>query len=145
MARIRTAYGLPPSKSGPWLVGPYTVEMTPTAAVKRVGRFSETLSLGLLVQLPDPDGVGSSELEHPAYMRQLVELAPRSASHLAIPRHVRFHIPGCPPVIGLGLYDTHNTLEGYGVFRSSRVTSCRPERFDFPSHQIQIKRPPSSR
>ena len=141
MARIKTAYGLPASGNGPWMVGPFTVEMTPTAAVKRMGCFSEAISLGLLVQLPDPDGVGSIELKHPGYMRQLTELTPRSASHLTIPRHVRFDVQGCPAVVGLGLYDLHGVLEGYGVLRSSRIAWRRPERFEFASHQILIKRP----
>lgn len=145
MARIKTAYGLPASGNGPWMVGPYTVEMTPTAAVKRTGRFSETIALGLLVQLPDPDGVGASELDHLEYLRQLVELTPQSATHLAVPRHLRFEVHGCPAIVGLGLYEPRGVLEGYGVLRSSRISWRRPEQFDFPPHRILIKRPTWSR
>lgn len=145
MPRVKMAYGLPASEHGPWMVGPFTVEMTPTAAVKRTGRFSETVSLGLLVQLPDPDGVGASELNHPGYTRQSVELTPRSASHLAIPSNLRFEVHGCPTIVGLGLYDPRGVLEGYGVLRSPRIAWRRPEQFEFRSHHIVIKRLPSSR
>ncbi len=123
------------------MVSPFNVEMTATAAVKQTGLFSGTISIGLLVRLPDPDGVGASELQHTGYMRQLVELTPRSATHLTIPRHVWFEVHECPAVVGLGLYDQHGVLEGYGVLRSSRIAWRRPERFEFPSHQILIKRP----
>lgn len=141
MARARAAYGLPDTDHGRWMVGPFTVAMTATAMVKRTGYFSSALSLGLLVRLPDPDGVGSAELQHEGYVRQRVDLTDQSASHLTIPRHVQFDVPDCPAVVGLGLYAPDGTLEGYGVFRSSRVAWARPETFGFPSHRILIKRP----
>lgn len=145
MIHIKTAYGRPSSEHGPWMVGPFSVEMAPTAAVKRAGCFSKATTLGILVQLPDPDGVGSIELKHPAYMRQMADLAPRSASHLVIPHRVQFEVPGCPTVVGLGLYDPDGALEGYGVFRSVRVGWRRPEQFEFPSHRILIRRPTTPR
>lgn len=141
MAPAKTAYGLPDAEYGRWMVGPFTVAMTATAAVKRLGCFSDVLFLGLLVGLPDPDGVGSSELKHSSYARQPVALTAHSSNHLTIPRHVRFEVPDCPAVVGLGLYGPDERLEGYGVFRSSRIAWAKPETFDFPSHRILIKRP----
>ncbi len=141
MGRVKLVYGQPPSSDGPWKASPFTVEMTPTAAVKRSGVFSSPLYLGLLVQLPDPDGIGAVELDHPGYLRQLIELVPRSSAHLTIPRPVLFEIHDCPTVVGLGLFDGDAMTEGYGVLRSSRTAWRRPEKFEFPSHQILIKRP----
>ena len=57
MSRIKPTYGQPVSPNGPWMTSPFTAEMTPTAAVKRAGAYSSAVYLGLLVQLPDPDGV----------------------------------------------------------------------------------------
>lgn len=134
---------LSPFKSLPrYRVGPFTAEMSPTAAVKRAGAFSQPLFMGLLVQLPDPDGVGAQELDHAAYQRQLVELTARSASHLTVPRPVVFDIHDCPEVVGIGLFDGDGVCEGYGALRSSRISPQRPDHFEFPSHQIMVKRPP---
>lgn len=139
--RITPSFGQPPSPHGPFQISPFTAELAPTAATKRAGVFSEPLYVGLLVQLPDPDGVGSVELDHPSYARQLVELAPRSASHLIIPRHIWFEVLGCPPIIGLALFDGDAVAEAYGVIRSSRIAWRQPETFEFASHQILVKRP----
>lgn len=49
------------------MASPFTAELPPTAAIKRAGVFSSPLFLGLLVELPDPDGVGSLEQDHPDY------------------------------------------------------------------------------
>nr|WP_314188142.1 hypothetical protein [uncultured Brevundimonas sp.] len=141
MSRIKPTYGQPVSPNGPWMTSPFTAEMTPTAAVKRVGDYSRPVYLGLLVQLPDPDGVGAVELAHAQYLRQLVELTPRSTSHLTIPRPVFFDLHGCPPVVGTALYDCEGALEGYGVLRSSRVSDRGATTFEFASHQILIKKP----
>ena len=141
MSRAKPTFGQPPSPNGPWMASPFNAEMTPTAAIKRAGAFSSPLYLGLLVGLPDPDGVGSIELDHPAYMRQLIELSSRSASHLTIPRPVLFEVHGCPAVLGVGLYDSDGNAEGYGVLRSSRIARRRPDKFEFAACQILIKRP----
>ena len=140
-SRIKRTYGQPLSPIGPWMTSPFTTEMSPTAAVKRAGEFSSPVYLGLLIQLPDPDGVGEVELAHPQYVRQLVELIPRSAFHLTIPRLVVFDVHGSPPVVGLGLYDSEGGLESYGVLRSSRISDRPATRFEFGSHQILIKKP----
>lgn len=141
MSRIKPTYGQPVSPNGPWMTSPFTAEMTPTAAVKRAGDYSSPAYVGLLVRLPDPDGVGAVELTHAQYLRQLVELTPRSTSHLTIPRPVLFDLHGCPPVVGIGLYDCEGALEGYGVLRSSRVSDRPATTFEFASHQILIKKP----
>lgn len=133
--------GLAALPKGPWKSGPFNTEMTPTAAVKRAGSFSTATYIGLMVQLPDPDGVGSVELDHPGYVRQLVALTSGSASHLTIPRPVLFEVHNCPLVVGVGLYDESGVAEGYGVLRSSRVAWHPPEKFQFASHQILIRRP----
>lgn len=141
MARIASTLGQPPAPHGPFKTSPFTAELAPTAAAKRTGAFSSPLYLGLLVQLPDPDGVGCVELDYPGYVRQLVELTSRSASHLTIPRHVQFEILNCPPVTGVALFDSFAVAEAYGVLRSSRIAWRQPDTFEFASHQILIKRP----
>ncbi len=141
MRTPKPAFGQPSSPQGPWLKSPFTAEMTPTAAIKRVGTYSNPIYLGLLVRLPDPDGVGAVELDHGQYLRQLVELAPRSISHLTIPRPVSFDLYGAPLVVGVGLYDDQGTLESYGVLRSSRVSDQPTTTVEFASHQILIKKP----
>ena len=141
MSRIKPIFGQPLSPDGPWMTSPFTAEMTPTAAARRAGAYSSPLYLGLLVQLPDPDGTGAVELAHAHYDRQLVELGPRSTSHLTIPRPVLFNLHGCPPVVGVGLYDLEGALESYGVLRSSRVSNRPATTFEFASHQILIKKP----
>ncbi|WP_426038414.1 hypothetical protein [Brevundimonas sp. DC300-4] len=141
MGRITPAFGQPPSPHGPFMTSPFNAELAPTAAAKRAGAFSNPMYIGLLLQLPDPDGVGSVELDYPGYERQLVDLTPRSASHLTIPRHVRFEVQGCPPVIGLALFDADAVAEAYGVLRSHRITWHRPQKLEFASHQILVKRP----
>ncbi|MBJ7484200.1 hypothetical protein [Brevundimonas sp.] len=141
MSRTTPSFGHPPSPMGPWKSSPFNAEMAPTAAAKRAGAFSNPLYLGLLVKLPDPDGVGSVELEHPGYIRQIVDLTPRSASHLTIPRHVQFEVQGCPSVIGLALFNADAVAEAYGVLRSHCITWQRPQKFEFASHQILVKRP----
>ena len=141
MGRITPTFGQPPSPHGPFKTSPFTAELAPTAAAKRTGAFSSPLYLGLLVQLPDPDGVGCVELDHPGYVRQLVELTSRSASHLTIPRHLQFEVQGCPPVVGVALFDSDAVAEAYGVLRSHRIARRQPETFEFASHQMLIKRP----
>lgn len=141
MSRIKPTYGQPLSPNGPWKTNPFTAEMSPTAAVKRAGAYSSAVYLGLLVQLPDPDGVGAVELAHAHYLRQLVELTPRSTSHLTIPRPVLFDLHGCTPVVGTALYDYQGELESYGVLRSSRVSDRPATTVEFASHQILIKKP----
>lgn len=141
MNRIKRTYGQPLSPDGPWMTNPFTAEMSPTADVKRAGAYSSPVYLGLLVQLPDPDGVGAVELTHPRYLRQLVELAPRSTCHLTIPRLVLFDLPKCLPVVGTGLYNSKGGLESYGVLRSSRISNRPATTFEFASHQILIKKP----
>lgn len=141
MSRIKPTYGQPLSPDGPWMTNPFTAEMSPTAAVKRAGVYSSPVYLGLLVELPDPDGVGAVELAHAHYLRQLVELAPRSTNHLTIPRPVLFDLHGCPPVVGTALYDGEGRLESYGVLRSSRISDRPATTFEFASHQILIKKP----
>ena len=141
MGRITPSFGQPASPHGPFKTNPFNAELAPTAATKRTGTFSSPLYLGLLVQLPDPDGVGCVELDHPGYVRQLVELTSRSASHLTIPRHVQFEVLNCPPVVGVALFDGDAVAEAYGVLRSHRIAWRQPDTFEFASHQILIKRP----
>lgn len=141
MTRIAPGYGQLPLPHGPFKISPFNAELAPTAAAKRAGGFSNPLYVGLLVSLPDPDGVGSVELDHPGYVRQLVELTSRSASHLTIPRHVRFEMVGCPPIVGMALFGSEAVAEAYGILRSSRIAWRPPEIFDFASHQILVKRP----
>ena len=140
MSRPKPKLGQPPHK-GPFQISPFTAELAPTAAVKRTGSFSDILYIGLLVQLPDPDGVGCIELQHAGYVRQLVELTSRSSTHVTVPRHVRFEVVDCPPVVGVALFDSDAVAEAYGVLRSSRIGWRQPEMFEFASHQILIKRP----
>ncbi|MBC1183990.1 hypothetical protein HF680_15210 [Brevundimonas sp. WCHBH090558] len=141
MNRIKRTYGQPLSPDGPWMTNPFTAVMSPTAAVKRAGAYSCPVYLGLLVQLPDPDGVGAVELIHAQYLRQLVELAPRSTNHFTIPRPVMFDLHGCPPVVGTALYDPEGTLESYGVLCSSRISKRPATTVEFASHQLLIKKP----
>lgn len=141
MNGMKPVFGQPLSPNGPWMISPFNVEMSPTAAVKRAGVFSIPLYVGLLTRLPDPDGVGAVEADNPGYLRQLIELTSRSASHVTIPRLVTFDLDNRPVIVGTGLFDESGNLEAYGVLRSSRI-SCRPaSRLEFASHQIMIKRP----
>ncbi|WP_426051975.1 hypothetical protein [Brevundimonas sp. SL161] len=141
MTRITPGYGQPPLPHGPFKTNPFNAELAPTAAAKRAGGFSNPLYVGLLVSLPDPDGVGSVELDHPGYVRQLVELTSRGSGHLTIPRHVHFEVQGCPPVVGVALFDSDAVAEAYGVLRNHRIAARRPDTFDFASHQILVRRP----
>lgn len=144
MSREKLAFGQPVSPHGPWMAPPFTVEMTPTAAVKRAGAFSSPLSIGLLRRLPDPDGVGAVELDSRRYMRQLIDLTPCRPGYLAIPRPVLFQIHPESSVVGVGLFTDEDVLEAYGVLRSSRISWRQPDRFEFASHQILVKRPGKS-
>lgn len=123
------------------MVSPFNVEMSPTAAVKRVTAFATPLYLGLLRSLPDPDGVGANEVDTPGYVRQLVELTSLSTSHLTIPRRVTFDVDGEAVIVGAGLFDNEETLQAYGVLRSARISCLPPSRLEFASHQILIRRP----
>lgn len=141
MTRVKPVFGQPLSSSGPWMTSPFNAEVSPTAAVKQARTFSTPLYLGLLRRLPDPDGVGAIEVDSAGYLRQLIELTPRSVSHMTIPRPAQFDLDGGPVVVGVGLFDHDGRLEGYGVLRSSRIVWRPPNRFEFASHQILIKRP----
>lgn len=124
-----------------YMQSPFTAELAPSLAVRQSRGYEPSLWLGLLLQGPDADGYGAVELEDGDYSRQAVELSPRSASHLTIPRLVLFDLFSRPIIKALALFNAAGALEAYGALRSATAGGQPPARFEFRSHQIIIKRP----
>ena len=121
--------------------GPFGAELTPTLMVKLARAYPDEMFLGLLSKAPDVDGVGGQELIQVGYRRQAIQLTSRSRSHLTVPHAVLFDIFACPAIAQLALFDSEGVLQAYGVLRPHTTAPSLPTRFEFPSHQILVKRP----
>lgn len=119
---------------------PFTAELSPSLRIKQEATYPEGLWLGLLLDLPDPDGHGAVELNDADYTRQQVALSPYSSSHLAVHRPVRFDIPRQPIVRGIALFTDQEELAAYGALRSAYAAYASPDCIEFKSHQILVKR-----
>lgn len=100
----------------------------------------ETLRLSLGLMVAKADGT-RAELDCLGYQRQLVELSPRSPTHLGVGRPVLFEILGCPPVTGLALFNTAGQVVAEGPLRGTTAEVPPPARFEFAAHQILVRRP----
>ncbi|WP_292035607.1 MULTISPECIES: hypothetical protein [unclassified Brevundimonas] len=121
--------------------GPFAAELAPALSVRSTGAYPEHLYIGLLTSKPDPDGVGGVELSYPGYARQSVDLSPRSNTHFAIGRPVLFEIFGCPAVTSIALFDGAGAVVAHGTLRGRSTDVAPPSRFEFPSHQILVRKP----
>jgi hypothetical protein len=135
-----TMFTARPGRATLYMQSPFTAELAPSLRAKQDRAYPAGVHLGLLLNLPDPDGYGAVVLDDEGYMHQAVELAPHSASHLAISRPVRFDVPGRPLVCGLALFDEQGGLVGYGALRSAHAGYPAPTYIEFKAHQILIKR-----
>lgn len=130
----------PNGPQGEFAQGPFAAELAPALSVRSTGAYPEHLYVGLLTSKPDPDGVGGRELHYPGYARQSVDLSPRNDTHFAVGRPVLFEIFGCPAVTSIALFDASGAVVAHGVLRGRSTDVAPPSRFEFPSHQILVRK-----
>lgn len=136
-ASLKPAYG----PGGENLHGPFSAALSPSIPARAAGDYPSEVFIGLLMSKPDPDGMGGKELDAPGYERQAVELLSRSRSHLCVSRPVLFEIFNCPTVTHLALFDGDGQIFAHGALRGRTTEASPPSRFEFPGHQILVRRP----
>lgn len=71
-----TMFTVRPGRATLYMQSPFTAELAPALRAKQDRAYPAGVYLGLLLNLPDPDGHGAVVLGDEEYTRQAVELAP---------------------------------------------------------------------